>query len=584
MNKVNLENCTTPRAFFFAVHKKQLKWILLNVVFYGLGTLCSVGISFYLGKIIDSLAQHAQIKIFIILLVAVLFGREIFYRIGHVLEVAVDARLREHTKKVLFSHTRKLSFGYFADRFAGQIAHQISTAADAMERMKDTVVARFIDNIWMLLVSAVTLTFVYRPLGIVIFIWAALFLAGIWPFTKKISEHAERFAKQSSNTSGSLVDMYANIASVKVYSQDADHGRIYNHVDNEFNAQMLLGKWSVYTYLYQGISAALLGCALIFVTAYGYQHGLVTVGQIVLIGGLTIKVLSDVYDTGHSISDFIRAHGECAQALRDILLEPAVADGKDILTEIKNSSAVFYDKVSFAYGNKAKVLDGFSLKVPSGQKLGIVGLSGAGKTTLVNLLLRFYDPQEGSVFVNGIDIKTVSQDSLRSRISFISQDTSLFHMTIAENIQYGSPIISKEKIKECATMAFADEFIMQLPNQYETVVGERGVKLSGGQRQRIAIARALLKNSSLFLLDEATSALDSDSESKVQNALKILMQGKTVIAIAHRLSTLQSLDRIIFIEDGKVAEDGTHEELIQLGGKYARLWSMQAGGFLPESI
>jgi ATP-binding cassette subfamily B protein len=544
-----------------------------------------IGVAYYLGRIVDVLTSHnGNLKQLIILLVVSLFASEIFYRIGHIYEITVDARIRQRTKKVLFAWTTKLSFGYFADHFSGQISHQISTVADSLEKMKDTLTNVFIDNSWMLIVSTVLMAIVYPTLGIIVVIWAIFFLLGLRPFVKHITKTSETFAQDGSNTQGSLVDTYTNIATVKVYSKDFDQKRIYDKIDTEYRSQLVVGKWSVYTYAYQGFVATILGCALLIATIYGYNHGILSIGDIVLITSLGLKIIGNVYATGHSISDFVRSKGEASQALKDLLAIPTIVDGKATVAEQWQSVALEYDKVSFSYDTHKKVLDNLSLTIPAGQKVGIVGLSGAGKTTAINLLLRFFDAQTGAIRINSLDITTITQDSLRSHISFISQDTSLFHTSIAENISYGTSNASREKIEQAGKMAYADDFISTLPKGYDTVVGERGVKLSGGQRQRIAIARAMLKNSPLFILDEATSALDSDSEGKVQEALTILMKGKTVIAIAHRLSTLQSMDRIVFLEDGKIIEDGTHQELLQKNGKYAALWKMQSGGFLPDQI
>ncbi len=585
MNKIKSENYNNPLKFFLATNSKEIKWILLNSLFYGIGTFTSIGISYFLGKIIDALnAGNGNVKILTILLVITLFTNEFSYRIGHVLEVTVSSRIRRNVKKYLFAHTSKLSFGYFADRFAGQISHKISTAADTLESMKNNVTNNFIDNIVLVVISMVTMTLVYPPLGLAIVVWVIVFIVGIRPFIKKINLYAEMFAEDSSNTTGALVDIYTNISSVKVYSRDFDQQRIYNQIDKEYHSQLSMGKWFVLVYLYQGVSAVLLGCAFIILTARGYNHGLISIGEMVLISGVGLKIISYVYNAGNSLSEFTRNYSECSQVLKDLLVEPSVNDGKNHIVNKWDTVDVIYQDVSFTYNENKNILDHFSLIIPPKQKIGIVGLSGVGKTTLINLLLRFFDPQEGKIIINSLDISEITQESLRSHISFISQDTSLFHTTIAENIQYGSLEVPREKIIEVAKMAYADEFIQTLPKGYDTIVGERGVKLSGGQRQRVAIARAILKNSPLFILDEATSALDSDSEAKVQTALKVLMQNKTVIAIAHRLSTLQFMDRIIFLENGKIIEDGTHEELLKKNGKYANLWHMQAGGFLPEEV
>ncbi len=581
MTNLDSKKHATPFHFFLAVNKKELSWIVLNILFYSLGSLGSVGTAFYVGRVVDGLQTNPeQLHRSIALLIGALVLNEVAYRIGHIIEVFVHGRIRAKTKKALFTYTSKLSFGYFSDRFAGQISHQISTAANTFERMEEVIVNKFIDITWLIVLSSIALWSIYRPLGWTLALWFVFFLTGVGLLARKITIHAEEFARQESNTTGALVDMYSNISTVKVYSRDFDQNRLDAQVDKEYRAQLKLGKWSVITYAYQGFFAVILGVLIIVVVGRAYTINVISIGGIVAASAIALKIIELVYEVGHTVSDFVRSRGECSQALKDLIVPASIIDGS-VADSSWSSVTVMYDDIDFSYNRTQKVLDSFSLVVPAKQRLGIVGLSGAGKTTMVNLLLRFFDPQKGNIIINNIDIATVTQTSLRSHISFISQDTSLLHTTIAENIKYGSPEATEEEVLEAAKKAYADEFIQMLPKGYDTIVGERGVKLSGGQRQRIAIARAILKNAPLFLLDEATSALDSDSEAKVQEALKHLMENKTVITVAHRLSTLQFMDRIVYIENGKILEDGTHEALLAQKGKYAKLWSMQAGGFLP---
>jgi ATP-binding cassette subfamily B multidrug efflux pump len=266
-------------------------------------------------------------------------------------------------------------------------------------------------------------------------------------------------------------------------------------------------------------------------------------------------------------------------------IAPTVVDKPAALAMPAVHGDIRFDKVTFHYGKEAGVIDDFDLHIRPGEKVGLVGRSGAGKSTIVNLLLRFYDAEGGKVLVDGTDVGSVTQESLRAQIGVVTQDTSLLHRSVRENIAYGRPDATEEEIVAAAKLAEAHDFIQTLVDPkgrtgYDAHVGERGVKLSGGQRQRVAIARVLLKNAPILVLDEATSALDSEVEAAIQSQLQVLMRGKTVIAIAHRLSTIAALDRLVVIEQGRIVEQGTHAELLELGGEYAKLWLRQSGGFL----
>ena len=305
-----------------------------------------------------------------------------------------------------------------------------------------------------------------------------------------------------------------------------------------------------------------------------------TIANVVFLYSISNSLLSNVWTINHILRRVNRAFGDASEMVSILDLPYIVDDKTDKPLQVKDG-AIDVSHISFQHDEqKTKLFDDFNLEIPAGKSIGLVGVSGSGKTTLTKLLLRFADVNEGGIFIDGQDIRDVTQKTLREAIAYVPQESSLFHRSVFENIAYGRPDATDEEVYEAARLANADEFIADLPNGYDTLVGERGIKLSGGQRQRIAIARAILKDAPILVLDEATSALDSESEAAIQEALANLMEGRTSIVVAHRLSTIAGLDEIVVLKDGEIVEQGSHKELLAKKGEYAKLWSRQSGAFL----
>jgi len=340
-----------------------------------------------------------------------------------------------------------------------------------------------------------------------------------------------------------------------------------------------MSEWAM---VINNIVTVLFVAGILTYTYLRFQAGASTTGDVVLIITVIGRITFIITFLGNMMNGFIRIYGEIEEGLKEVLQKHEIVDAPNATVLSLTEGVIEWQNVSFTFGNN-QVFKNFDLRIEPGERVGLVGPSGAGKTTFVSLLLRQHDIGGGTIAIDGQDIAKVTQNSLREHIAVVPQEPALFHRSLRENIAYGKLDATDEEIVDVAQKAEAHDFIRELPDGYETLVGERGVKLSGGQRQRIAIARAMLKNAPILLLDEATSALDSESEVAIQKALHELMEGKTVVAIAHRLSTLKEMDRIIVLEGGQIVEDGTHSELKeQEGGVYAKLWSHQAGGFLVE--
>ncbi len=488
---------------------------------------------------------------------------------------------RAHAREKLTAHLLRHSHTYFEGRFAGSTANKIAHASDGARNLAELATIEFIPVIFSIVLGIGTAFYANTLLGIIFTIWLCFAIPiNMWLSQKRIPY---TLTAQRSETilRGVTVDIVSNIRAVHefVASKIEMSGlapliakRRRAGMENMIAGQVIV---LVNCILYVLMLGAMLGT-----TAHLVLQSVVSVGTLALVLSLTVNVGDRIFSLGWRLSNIVEAWGEVKEGLDDILLPHEIEE--TALTDAQHQKgAIEFHDVAFSYG-ESDMLQQFNLQITQGERVGIVGKSGAGKSTLVKLLLRHHTVQSGIIAIGGENITSMSLDTLRTSIGVIPQEPNLFHRSIRENIAYGSPHATDEEIIEAAKHAEMHDFIASLEAGYETLVGERGVKLSGGQRQRIAIARAMLKNAPILVLDEATSALDSESEVAIQKALHELMEEKTVIAIAHRLSTLREMDRIIVLDQGKIVEDGTHDELVKMGGLYARLWEHQAGGFLQE--
>jgi ATP-binding cassette, subfamily B, multidrug efflux pump len=480
------------------------------------------------------------------------------------------------------------SYQFYHDDFAGRIATKVMQTALAV---RETIMKLLDVLLYVLIyISSIVVLFITLDirLAIPLIIWIGAYAGLLYYFLPQLTKIASRQADARSDMTGRLVDTYTNISTVKLFShsnREADYAKQgMEHFLGTVHPQMRLATslnssvWAINALLIFSVSA-------ISITLW--SNSMVTTGAIAAAVGLVLRLNGMAQWIMWEVSALFENIGTAKDGLNTLSVSRNVQDKPTALPLKLNKSNIGFHDVCFRYGDKFDVISSFNLQIKSGEKIGLVGRSGAGKSTLVNLLLRFYDIEQGEILIDGNNIAEVQQESLRSHVGMVTQDTSLLHRSIRDNLVYGKPDATTEEMIEAAKKAEAHDFILQLSDNqgrtgYDAYVGERGVKLSGGQRQRIAIARVLIKNAPILILDEATSALDSEVEAAIQANLNTLMQNKTVIAIAHRLSTIAALDRLIVLDQGKIVEQGSHAELISHRGIYAQLWERQSGGFLGE--
>ncbi|WP_158817617.1 ABC transporter ATP-binding protein [Methylocapsa sp. S129] len=478
------------------------------------------------------------------------------------------------------------SLNYFANDFAGRIASNVVQTGPSLRES----VVQIIDALWFVAIFSVSALVIFAQadwrLACPLALWILGYVGALAYFVPEIRRRSEQIAHRRAIVTGRMVDSYANIQTVKLFA----------HIEREdAHARDALADHTA-TFQYEtrlitlmNSTVSVLNSVLIMSTGslaiWLWMRGAVTLGDIAIGAGLAIRITNmSGWVMWVSIGIFENI-GTVQEGMRTIARPHALVDRSAAPALLASRGAIRFENVRFHYGKAGGVIDNLSLAISPGEKVGLVGRSGAGKSTLAHLLLRFYDVESGRILIDGQDIAAVSQDSLRQQIGMVTQDTSLLHRSVADNILYGRPEATMEAVIAAARQAHAHDFVQSLADPlgrsgYDAQVGERGVKLSGGQRQRIAIARVLLKNAPILVLDEATSALDSEVEAAIQESLYALMEGKTVIAIAHRLSTIAAMDRLIVLDGGAIVETGTHGELLARDGIYASLWRRQSGGFL----
>lgn len=571
---------------FFWQHIKPYKWYYLLMLWAPIvSSFYPFAYNYAIKLFLDTMASPSPLTYHAILFPILLFmgaqlAIEVFWRVSNIAEWKSEPYVRRSILLKSYGYLQHHSYLFFQDNFTGTISSKIKGILDGYDKfwaeMHHGLFLRLLKSI----VNLCALFVVSYTLGLFVFAWTALYVPIMYQLSKRINLRSFEETESRHGLIGQISDTITNIISLFAF---ASRKRELKLLEDEINHDFIPKQIRVYKtyFVFQitgGIFYLILFGFILFFMIYLKMIGSISLGDFAFVFGIALIVAEDIWEATSSLQDFSRAMGDLKSSLSILNVPQGNLDQANAQPLVIKSPTIEFKNVSFGYDREDSVFKNLNLSVKSGEKVGLVGHSGAGKSSLVNLLLRYFINEKGEILISNQNINEVTQNSLRENIAVIPQDTLLFHRTLMENIRYGKPTATDEEVIEASQRAHLHEFIMELPEQYNSYVGERGIKLSGGQRQRIAIARAILKDAPILVLDEATSSLDSHTEKLIQDSLNFLIEDKrkTVIAIAHRLSTLKHMDRIIVLDKGMIIEEGTHNKLIRNEHSlYKKLWELQ---------
>ncbi len=582
-----------PVAFMLHFVHRYRWWYLLILTLEIAGSVSATWMSLITGqivKIIGHLRDHPELiwaalamPLFIFVLLNV--SEVVFVRAAGSCRAYTNPRMRRSVTQELYAYLQQHSHRFITNNFAGSLAHRISDTSQGVGMALATIIFEFFPIIIKLFVTCLLLSFFASlPLAAFVAIWSVAFLTISYRLARECQPHARRHAAARSETNGKIVDSVTNLSSVRLFARLSFEREYLNkYLDAEIKTARISMDYMEKIHWFQYSAAVVLKVGVLALAAYLWRYGRIDVAGFVMSISLAMLIISEVRNLGRRFLEFFEYIGNISNGVHTIIRPHEVTDAPHAQALQVRRGSIEFRNVTFGYTPERNVFENLNLIIEPGQRVGLVGFSGSGKSTLVNLVLRLYEPQQGAILIDDTEIQSVTQESLHGQISLIPQDPGLFHRTLMENIRYGNLDANEADIKEASALAHAHNFIEEMPSEYESLVGERGVKLSGGQRQRIAIARVIAKGAPILIMDEATSSLDSLTEKAIQESLDIIMKDKTVIVVAHRLSTIAHLDRILVFDQGRIVEDGAHHALLARNGAYARLWNRQVDGFIPES-
>jgi len=572
-------------------HVRKYPWLLVAAFIGAIGIQATnLAAPWYLRQFFNTLAENSPDAavvaglVGLVVIVALIYLAEwVMRRLQDLCVMYLESKVMTDLFGSTFQYLIGHSYDFFISHFAGSLTHRVSKFARAFEVIFDAILLQFFPT-FLFVVGAVTVLYIQNhALGTALGVWAVLFIA-FQLYVAKLRQPVRALrAEADTRVTGALADSISNHSTIALFSGERHERGLFAAVVALWR-KATLRSWFADNAIWSGVGMFMIviEIGLLYGATIFWSRGLLTIGDFVLIQAYLLTTFDRLVSINRELRRFFDAFADSSEMAYILELPHGVQDAPHAPALRVTEGAITFDRVYFAFHAGQPVLHDLSLSIRGSERVALVGPSGAGKSTVTKLLLRFFDIGEGSISIDGQDISKVGQGSLRNAVSYVPQEPILFHRSLLENIRYGRRDATDAEVIEAAEKAHCHEFISRLPLGYGTYVGERGVKLSGGERQRVAIARAILKNSPILILDEATSSLDSESEALIQEALEVLMKGKTVVVIAHRLSTIMKMDRIIVVDGGRVVAEGTHQELLERGGLYQKLWSIQVGGFLDE--